>query len=88
VPVPELSPVEEQIVLMVSDGQSHEAIAGELGVSVRTVDWHLDRARRKLELVVTLRDRVHTASEPTERCKNAEPTADLATGPTRKGDQS
>jgi DNA-binding NarL/FixJ family response regulator len=88
VPVPELSPVEEQIVLMVSDGQSHEAIAGELGVSVRTVDWHLDRARRKLERVATLRDRVHAASEPLERSKNAGPRADPATGPTRKGDQS
>ena len=86
-PVPELSPVEEQIVLMVSDGQSHEAIAGELGVSVRTVDWHLDRARRKLERVATLRDRVHAASKPPER-QNAGPRADPATGPTRKGDQS
>ena len=35
--VPELSPVEEQIVHMVADGQSRESIARELGVSVRTV---------------------------------------------------
>jgi DNA-binding NarL/FixJ family response regulator len=63
VSVPELSPVEKQIVLMVTDGQSHEAIAGELGVSIRTVEWHVDRARRKLERAATLHDRIRTASE-------------------------
>jgi DNA-binding NarL/FixJ family response regulator len=63
VSVPGLSPVEEQIVHMVTDGQTPEAIAGELGVSVRTVEWHLDRARRKLERATALHDRVRAASE-------------------------
>jgi DNA-binding NarL/FixJ family response regulator len=73
VTVPELSPVEEQIVLMVSDGQSHEAIAGELGVSVRTVEWHLDRARRKLERAATLRDHIRAASEQEPSRKETHP---------------
>jgi DNA-directed RNA polymerase specialized sigma24 family protein len=71
--VPELSPVEEQIVLMVSDGQSPEAIAGELGVSVRTVEWHLDRARQKLERAATLRDHIRAASEQEPSRKETHP---------------
>jgi DNA-binding NarL/FixJ family response regulator len=73
VTVPELSPVEEQIVLMVSDGQSHEAIAGELGVSVRTVEWHLDRARRKLERAAALHDHIRAASEQQPSRKETHP---------------
>ena len=63
-PVPELSPIEEHIVLLVTEGRSHDAIAGELNVSVRTVEWHVDRARRKLERAATLRDRIQAADEP------------------------
>jgi DNA-binding NarL/FixJ family response regulator len=73
VSVPELSPVEGQIVLMISDGQSQEAIAGELGVSVRTVEWHLDRARRKLGRAATLHDRIRAASEQGPPRKEAGP---------------
>ena len=66
-PVPELSPIEEQIVLLVAEGQSHDAIAADLGVSVRTVEWHVDRARGKLERAATLRDRVQAAKQPPEQ---------------------
>jgi DNA-binding NarL/FixJ family response regulator len=58
VPIPELSPIEERIVLLVAAGQSVAAIAAELGVTARTVEWHLARAGRKLERTATLHDRV------------------------------
>ena len=57
-PVPELSPIEEQIVVLVAGGKSSRGVADELGLSLRTVDWHLARARAKLERAATLRDRV------------------------------
>jgi FixJ family two-component response regulator len=60
-PVPELSTIEEHVVLLVARGASNRAIADELGVSVRTVDWHLARARRKLERAAALHDRVRQA---------------------------
>lgn len=68
-PVPELSQVEEQIVLLAAQGRSHRSIADELGISLKTVEWHLARARRKLARAATLHDRVQrlgTASEPRE----------------------
>jgi DNA-binding NarL/FixJ family response regulator len=61
VPVPELTPIEERIVLLVAEGRSVEAIAADLGVRARTVDWHLVRARRKLERATTLRERAEKA---------------------------
>jgi DNA-binding NarL/FixJ family response regulator len=61
-PVPELSPIEERIVLLVAGGHSSRAIADELGVSPRTIEWHLARARRKLEQTATLHDRVEQAA--------------------------
>jgi DNA-binding NarL/FixJ family response regulator len=61
VSVPELTPIEERIVLLVAEGRSVEAIAAGLGVRARTVDWHLVRARRKLERATTLRERVEEA---------------------------
>ena len=57
-PVPELSPIEEQIAVLVAGGKSSRRVADELGLSLRTVDWHLARARAKLERAATLRDRV------------------------------
>jgi DNA-binding CsgD family transcriptional regulator len=63
-PVPELSPIEEQVVLLVAEGLSARAVADELGLTVTTVEWHLARARRKLERAATLRDRVHAAERP------------------------
>ena len=55
--VPELSPIEERIVLLVAEGQSVEAIAADLGVR-RTIEWHLGRANRKLEKAWALLDRL------------------------------
>jgi hypothetical protein len=58
-----LSPIEERIVLRVADGGAVDAIAAEVGVAARTVEWHLARARRKLEQAATLHDRVRTRPE-------------------------
>ncbi len=49
------------MALLVAGGQSHRAIADELRLSLKTVDWHLARARRKLEQAATLHDRVQEA---------------------------
>ena len=54
--VPELSAVEQQIVLLVAQGRSRRAIADELGLSLKTVDWHIARGRRKLERAAMLHD--------------------------------
>jgi DNA-binding NarL/FixJ family response regulator len=59
--VPELSAVEQQIVLLVAQGRSRRAIGAELGLSLKTVDWHIARGRRKLERAATLHDRMQRA---------------------------
>ena len=59
--VPELSAVEQQIVLLVAQGRSRRAIGAELGLSLKTVDWQLARGRRKLERAATLHDRMQRA---------------------------
>jgi len=61
--VPELSAVEQQIVLLVAQGQSRRAIADELGLSLKTVDWHIARGRRKLERAATLHDRMQREAD-------------------------
>jgi len=61
VAIPELSAVEQQIVLLVAQGWSRRAIADELGLSLKTVDWHIARGRRKLERAATLHDRMQRA---------------------------
>ncbi len=43
-----LSPREAQLLVLVADGLSNEAIAGRLGVSVETVKTTVTRMRRKL----------------------------------------
>jgi len=48
VPVPELSQTEERIVLLVAQERSRREIAAEVGLDIRTVDWHLAQANRKL----------------------------------------
>ena len=61
--VPELTPIEKHIVLSVAAGESVEDLAAELGVRARTVEWHLARARRKLERTSSLHDRVEQATQ-------------------------
>lgn len=56
--VPELSPTEERIVLLLAAGQSPSEIAIGVGLDERTVAWHLVRAARKLEAASTLRQHV------------------------------
>lgn len=65
-PVPELSPIEERVALLVAGGHSDRAIADVLGLSLRTVEWHLARARRKLERAATLHERLHEAGPPAQ----------------------
>ena len=61
--IPELSAVEQQIVLLVAQGRSRHAIADELGLSLKTVDWHVARGRRKLGLASTLHDRLQQQAD-------------------------
>ena len=57
-PVPELSRTEERIVLLVAQGRCRREIAAVVGLDIRTVDWHLAQANRKLEKASALLDRV------------------------------
>jgi DNA-binding NarL/FixJ family response regulator len=63
VAVPELSAVEQQIVLLVAQGRSRRAIADELDLSPKTVDWHIARGRRKLERAAMLHDRMQREAD-------------------------
>ena len=56
--VPELSPTEERIVLLLAAGHTAGEIAEGVGLDERTVAWHLVRAARKLETATTLRQHV------------------------------
>jgi DNA-binding CsgD family transcriptional regulator len=58
VPVPELSPTEERIVLLLAQGCSKSEIAAAVGLDARAVQWHLTRANRKLEMASALLERV------------------------------
>jgi DNA-binding NarL/FixJ family response regulator len=46
----ELTPKERQVVEMIAEGKSKEAIASEVGVSVRTIELHRNRVIKKLGL--------------------------------------
>ena len=63
--IPELSPVELQIVGLVAQGRSRRDIADELGLSLKTVDWHVARGRRKLERAATLHERRQQEADQT-----------------------
>jgi DNA-binding NarL/FixJ family response regulator len=65
VAIPELSPVELQTVRLVAQGLSRHDIADELGLSLKTVDWHVARGRRKLEQAATLHERMQRESDRT-----------------------
>lgn len=62
-PVPELSQTEERIVLLVAQGRSRLEIAAVVGLDVRTVDWHLAQANRKLEKASALLHRVRVREQ-------------------------
>lgn len=62
--VPELSPTEERIVLLLAAGQSASEVAAGVGLDERTVAWHVRRAVRKLESASALRQHVLRAVEP------------------------
>ena len=64
--VPDLSAVEQEIVLLVAQGRSRRAIADELRLSLKTVDWHIARGRRKLEWAATLHDRMQRQADRNE----------------------
>lgn len=57
-PLPALSEIEQEVVLLVAEGRSRREIAEELGLSSKTVEWHAVRASRKLEQAAALHDRV------------------------------
>ena len=65
-PVPELSQTEERIVLLVSQGRSRREIAAVVGLDIRTVDWHLAQANRKLEKASALLARVRAGDQGKE----------------------
>ncbi|HUG30126.1 MAG TPA: LuxR C-terminal-related transcriptional regulator [Candidatus Limnocylindria bacterium] len=56
--VPELSPTEERIVLLLAEGRTASEIAAGVGLDERTVEWHLVQAARKLETATSLRKQV------------------------------
>jgi len=58
VPVPELSLTEERIVRLLAEGLSKGEISEAVGLDEQTVDWHLERAGRKLEVAAALHKRV------------------------------
>jgi len=57
-PVPELSLTEQRIVRLLAEGRSNQDIAVAVGLDERTVEWHLERASRKLERAAVLHERV------------------------------
>jgi DNA-binding CsgD family transcriptional regulator len=64
VSVPQLTPTEERIVLMLAAGQTPREIALGVGLDERTVEWHLVRAARKLGAASTLHTQVLRAGGP------------------------
>ena len=64
-PVPELSPIEERIVLLLAQGRSKSEIVAAVGLDARAVDWHLAQANRKLENASALLERVRDKEQVT-----------------------
>ena len=62
-PVPELSRTEERVVLLLAQGHSAPEIAAVVGLDVRTVEWHVAQANRKLEKASALLDRVRVREQ-------------------------
>lgn len=60
-PVPALSEIEAEVVALAADGHAPGEIAEALRLSPKTVEWHVARARRKLERAASLHDRLRDA---------------------------
>jgi DNA-binding NarL/FixJ family response regulator len=73
--LPQLSPREREIMHLMAEGLTAEAIAGELGVSVETVRTHVRNVIRKLQA----RNRVHAIAIALER-------GEIALGAPPRGD--
>ena len=56
--VPALSAVELEVVSLVADGRTQREIAEALRLSPKTVEWHVARARLKLDRAAALRERL------------------------------
>ena len=72
-PVPELSPTEERIVLLLAAGQTAGEIAAGVGLDERSVEWHLVRAARKLETATSLRQQVLRAVRTARGAEKEQP---------------
>jgi DNA-binding CsgD family transcriptional regulator len=73
VPVPELSPTEERVVLLLAAGLTASQIAVDVGLDERTVDWHLVRAARKLDATSSLHQHVLRAVRSARSSKKEAP---------------
>lgn len=58
VSLPDLSLTEQRIASLAAAGVPASEIATSLELDARTVEWHLSRARQKLERAAVLRDRL------------------------------
>jgi DNA-binding CsgD family transcriptional regulator len=81
VAVPELSLTEKQIVLGLAAGRNTREIAADIGLDERTVDWHIARARRKLEQVSALQRRVDRQISKQDRPASSSATGDDSVDP-------
>ena len=70
--VPDLSLTEKHVVLLVAAGRSPRDIAADLGLDERTVDWHLSRARLKLEQVSALHRQLDREIEAKRESRRAD----------------
>lgn len=49
-PTPELTSREHEVLVLLAQGNSNKEVAGVLGISVRTVEWHRSQLMHKLSL--------------------------------------
>jgi DNA-binding CsgD family transcriptional regulator len=45
-----LTQMEQRVALLVAAGRTNAEVAAELGLSAKTVEWHISRAFRKLNV--------------------------------------